>query len=532
MVDEVSLSDTSGVDSRSKTSRILWWLVFGVLLFIHLAKNFTDIDHATFWQDESKNYYAATNPFSELTYIAVHQDQPPLHYYFLHEALRFGSSERYLRGTSWAFILLMIVFAAFGMKEDPSWMRLCFIFTFLFYYFSRYLSQEMRPYAMGILLTFIGSVYFVQVCGDPSRRNLLKYGIWQFLGMYTISLGLSSFLAQGVFLAFWLAWNARSKGLVEVLTSYRGIIVVMGIISVLYLPYVIWVAIDQAEHDPISKVEMVQEAFVLSHYVKGFQWLVQQDEWYNVPGYLLLVKHGALVMLLVGVVTELRRGNLRVLYWFFFIFVNIIFVRVLLYERHFYSPRYMVPCYFASCYLIALGVYNSATWMCGRLATQFRWPKKNIQLALTSLFLVGATGFAVPPAKRFAHYVSTPVPDRPWRALRKEMKALSGQKIVMFDMGRLGSMYQHVARHDEDIVFAPEYWGPDDLSDPVAILNAGVYERFPEATHFFYIQSHMTKDDQLSNLFVQKMEAYGFELIENFNNNLNEFRLTAYRVEN
>lgn len=525
---------SKNISHKVKKSRasypLLWWLVFGVLLLIHLCKNFSDIDHATFWQDESKNYYAALNPYTELTYIAVHQDQPPLHYYFLHEALRYGSSEKYLRGTSWVFILIMIVFAAFGMKEDPPWLRLGFLFTFLFYYFSRYLSQEMRPYAMGILFTFIASVYFLEMCGNPSRRNLIKYGVWQFLSLYTFSLALSSFLAQGVFLGFWLLWNMRGKSLMESVRQYRWIVLVMGILSVLYLPYVIWVSIDQAEHDPISKVEMLGQAFVLTHYVKGMQWLVQQDEWFNFPGYGVLVKHGALVMLVVGVITELRRGNVRVIYWLFFIIVNIIFVRVLLYERHFYSPRYMVPCYFASCYLIARGVYNSTHFVAAAISVRGSLNRQSILVALCAVFFVGATAFAVPPVQRFLVYLNTPVPDRPWRALRKNMKALPGQKIVMFDMARMGSMYQYVARDDEDIVFAPEYWGPDDLSDPMAILSAGVYERFPDATYIFYVQSHLTQDDALKRFFTEKMEGYGFEPIENFNNNLDDYKLTVYRV--
>jgi uncharacterized membrane protein len=261
------------------------WPVFVALVLaltaIHLFVNGTDLDKREMWGDEISTFIVAQEPVSELlsgATIRCGHFQPPLYYLLAHGLLRLNGPEWVHRGLSWVFCLLLIYFILFGLTEIGLFARVVMVLLFCLGGFTHYLAQEFRPYALAALTSFVATILLLRLLRSPrSRRAALIYSGATVAMLYTLALDVWVFAAHGLFLIFWLLLEARAQGLRVAFRQYLPVIVVLGLIALVYLPYLIGsISLYDEVYGNVSAhrrslSKSIAAAFTLAHY-KNALW--------------------------------------------------------------------------------------------------------------------------------------------------------------------------------------------------------------------------------------------------------------------
>src|SRR5262249_12963331 len=125
--------------------------------------------------------------------------QPPLYYIALHSLIKINSSEWFLRGFSWVAILALFYFVLFYLEELNLVARVFFCIFFVFHGFTHLLAQELRPYALSALTSFIPPILFLRRLPAPTPPQARAYAIAALLMLYTLAFDVWVFICHGLY---------------------------------------------------------------------------------------------------------------------------------------------------------------------------------------------------------------------------------------------------------------------------------------------------------------------------------------------
>lgn len=469
-----------------------------LLSLLHLFQNALNISSAELWLDEASTYLVAQYPLGRaLTLPVEFHSQPPLYYALLHFLSRVDSSESVIRGASWLACLLLVGFVLFELNELRIVSRVAFCLLFVTNKVTLYLSQELRPYGLAVLTSFVASVLFLRLVRRPRSRRLLVASTLASLTMAcTLAFNVWVLAAHGLFAAGLVLASLKREGLRRTVRELWPIVASLGVIGAAYYPYVRFV--QKFQHQTGKPLPAVlNEAFKPDHYTAIFnQFAAAADPFTYVIG--ALIVHGLLC--------ELRKKNRTVLLWVLLFFGQIAFVHGFLLGRVVGSYRYILPAFPAFLFCVGLGLDHLAALRLPRF-----WP-----VALATLMLLVLDRHA--PFKASLH---SPAQAANWRRLYAEMKKVPGKKGIFFDTGYYAQMLEYVARADDDFTFfADGYAGLDAQrsagGNPMteAYIKKTVAAQAGALQCFFYSNDRRPGHKSLYEpVFVPEMKKLGYQKV-------------------
>jgi len=424
----------------------LFCAVISCVLLNHLFVNGSYIDQRTFWLDEATTFYVASRSLSGILTFAVKlHSQPPLYYFLAHYLIQFNDSVLFLRGASWFFILLLLIFILLFLSELKFEARLLFDLLLIFNSFTNYLSQEFRPYALASLLLFISTTLFLRLINNPQKRTLaLMYALSTCLMMYTLTINLWVFISHGIYLAIVFIVNFRKNGMGAVVKKYRNIIVSIATISAIYLPYAISVItsgrIGNIKETSVSLSEILLNPQTYLLALKSFsnqsRLLLSFISVSPKPFLFLLI---FLAMISFALYKSFKKSDSSVALWLIILLGQIVFVYYILHGRSFYAIRYLTPTFISFIFLIALGfnhLLKSSTFRFNSL--------------LISAFLIIPLTFA--NYQKFYNYLKEPTLFDFWQNFHKELQEINGKKLILFQPVYTSHMLESITRDDPQII--------------------------------------------------------------------------------
>ena len=168
------------------------------------------------WNDEYVSYMIAATPFSSGFIDAVKsQCHMPFYYLYLKFSMTlFGSSDLVLRLTStFAGILSIIAMYFVGKEKDNKTGIYCATFSaissFLIYY-----SQEVRFYSVLFLFSALALLFTIKTIKQPNKTNLIFNLIFNFLILFTHTIGFIFVFFNLLFLSIYLFKNFKKQILI------------------------------------------------------------------------------------------------------------------------------------------------------------------------------------------------------------------------------------------------------------------------------------------------------------------------------
>ena len=143
------------------------------------------------WNDEYVSWMIASTPFSDGFVSAIKsQCHMPLYYFYLKAVMCwFGQSDLVLRLSSVFMGVLGIVAMYFvGLQKDKKTGLVCALITALSS-FAIYYSQEVRIYSLLFLVSTVSLLYFIRLLKGRNLTNLFGLLIFDFLIMFTHTIG-------------------------------------------------------------------------------------------------------------------------------------------------------------------------------------------------------------------------------------------------------------------------------------------------------------------------------------------------------
>ncbi len=178
-----------------------------LLLIISIALIFrlpAVLNSASFWFDEIISLNIAQHNIIDSWQYLKWENNPPLHYWFLHVWLKFFStSEISLRLTSLLFSLLSIIsFYFLGKKLFNT--RVGLIASFLLSIASSqlFLSMDARMYPMLLFFSILSCYFFWRVLEHSNKKNWLFYILFTLLSFYTHLTGFFLFIIQNIYFIY------------------------------------------------------------------------------------------------------------------------------------------------------------------------------------------------------------------------------------------------------------------------------------------------------------------------------------------
>lgn len=420
-----------------------------VLTWVHLFRNATNISHKDLWLDEASTYLVAQYPLDTLLWLPTEfHSQPPLYYLVLHYWSMLSSEPAVLRGLSWLFCLLLIYFVLLAVNQLSMVARVVLCVLLVFHPFTLYLSQELRPYALGALLAFVSSVLLLRAGRTPAAWRLAcAYGLCALLMAYSVAFNAWTVAVHGLYVMALFGARARQQGVRTAYRQTRVLALVFGIVAAAYLPYVLLVP-DAAVGSSAAWSERIGQAFSLEPYRRAFTHLLAEP-WSPV----------ALGLALYGVIRERTRGGL---FWLVLVVGQIPFLELMLHDQRLVYPRYWAPVYPALLFMVALGVHHLSVRK-----------DRVLQAIVLGCLLLSAAWFA----PDFAAFARQPPPPTGWRTLSAELGRVEGNKVIFFRTGFYGQMLAYPARHDSSLTILTEGNPPP----PGSRAGAGGTERLRAA---------------------------------------------------
>jgi hypothetical protein len=417
------------LSSRPRLARAIWVGVGVLVSLLHLFQNGPGLANRDLWIDEAGTYLVAARSFlTTLTLPTEFHSQPPLYYVVLHFLIKINSSEWFLRGFSWLTVLAMLLYILYRLEELNLISRLFFALFFLFSGFTHYLAQELRPYSLSALTTFVATILLLRLIQDPSRKRAIAYAVSAVIMLYTHAFDVWFFLCHGLYFLVLFTVEASRKGLRPALKRNLPIAAAFAATSLAYLPYLGLAIHWQGDHGDPSWGKAFTEIENPVHYATALQGFLPFAAPWSWAIYGLM---------LVAMVVELQRKNFAVLLLLVLLLGQIGFVHGFLAGRSFMANRYYTPAFPIFCFLAGLGVHHLTT-----AANRAVWPA----VALLLAYMAWTMG---PP---FVASVQGPLPQGTWRAARTVLAAIPGKKVVLFDTGYQGQMLEYETRKDSDVV--------------------------------------------------------------------------------
>ena len=494
----------SEAGERNRVGGAVWIAAAVLLLLLHLFRNGSQIADRELGLDEAWTYYVASRPLlTNLTLPITYHAQPPLYYLILHALLRVNGAEWFLRGFSWLAILGLLGFVLRFLTELNPLARVFLCAVLVTHEITRYLAQELRPYALSTLSSFVATILFVRLLGRPGRRAALAYGAAALVSLYTFAFDVWVFAAHVLWLAVTAAWQSRGGWRGALRRHSAAALSVTGV-ALLYLPYLVlawhWHGATGAPEFSGSLQKIVHPGYSQAlRYFLGFG-LSPVAAWMTIA------------CVLGGIFAELRRGNATVLLVAAIILGQVVFVQAFLYGRSSVANRYYTPVFPLFWFLVSVGFHHLIPR-----------PPKLVWVVVLPALALGAGTLAFP----FFANAARPVPRSEWRQVRDALAAVPGRKVVLFDYGFEAQMLEYEARDDRDMVIKskrqPLWQGfPQHLQ--AESLEPEDVERTIEgesaADCFFYFIGRYFVDRGPSSpyfsVFVPAMNRRGYEAIPFF----------------
>ena len=156
------------------------------------------------WNDEYVSWMISATPFGHGFVNAVKsQCHMPFYYLYLKFFMTFlGQSDLALRLTStFAGIISIVAMFFVGKEKDEKTGLFCAGFSaissFLIYY-----SQEVRLYSVLFLFSALALLYLIRTVKQPNKKNLILCTIFNFLILFTHTIGFVFVFFNLVFLSF------------------------------------------------------------------------------------------------------------------------------------------------------------------------------------------------------------------------------------------------------------------------------------------------------------------------------------------
>ncbi|HJX51879.1 MAG TPA: hypothetical protein VJ801_03855, partial [Polyangia bacterium] len=405
-------------------------IAFVLLALVHLFRNGQGLALKELSLDEAGTWGIAVQSFwRNCTLPTEFHSQPPLYYFFLHFAVKFGESELYMRGISWLFCLAVVGFAIFGLREIGPLSRILLSVFFVLNGLTNWISRNVRPYAMAALAGFLSLVFFVRLLENSSRRRAIAYVVATTVMLYVTPLAVWTFASQLLFALVLVGVHVTRHGLRATFERYRVVAAAMLATGLLYVPYFLMAIHYQLRPGPglSPALQAALNQKTLLGVFEGFSLL-------GVPFSLAV-----LGLILLAVVAELAGRRPTVLLWLVVAVGQVAFAYGFLLGRTAVYYHYMTPAYPAFCFLVALGFHHLTQG-----ASRHAFKVASVVLVLLALRFSG----------EFRASVAAPMPDQGWRRVRTALAAIPGQKVVFFDTGYYGQFLEYYARKDRDLVMA------------------------------------------------------------------------------
>lgn len=471
-----------------RVARVVWIVTTALFALLHLCTNGLHISDRELWLDEASTYGVAARSLARnLTLPIEFHSQPPLYYVLLHILLHFNRSEWFIRGLSWLLMLTLLLLVLWWLRELTPLARAFFAFTLLTIDFTRYLSQELRPYALAALTTFVASVLFFRALRHPSRAAAFRWAVAAILMLYSLAFDVWVFACHGLFLVGAALARSRQGRWRAALSELQPLIVAAAAASLLYLPYLAATVHWNAGIGNPSWRGAVAQMMQLSYYQDATntyfpQWL---------PSYAV---YGLFLLAIVG---DLSLRRVDALLWLLMAVGQIAFVRGFLFGRTPVFDRYYTPAYPAFLFLMSLGVSRT-------FRTVPRFFVMVPIVLLLPLWKVGGPFIASTRAPQAAGH---------WRSVHRAIAALPGRKVIFFDVGYDGQMLQYVAHDDPSLVFAlmpGVQWasGGDNHLTPSYVAETIDKEAAAGARCFYYVVADA--NGPYRSTFVPAMHERGF----------------------
>jgi Dolichyl-phosphate-mannose-protein mannosyltransferase len=178
------------------------WLLGGVVV-VGAVLRFITLGHQSYWFDEAQAAHEFSLPFGSMVSSMVsHESNPPL-YFFLGWvwAKLFGTGAIGLRSLSalCGVALIVVVYlsgrALVSSRAGLIAAALAALSPFLIWY-----SQEAREYMLLALLSGISLYYFIRALDEPSRGNLVGWGVAAALAILTHAFAAFLIAPEAIFL--------------------------------------------------------------------------------------------------------------------------------------------------------------------------------------------------------------------------------------------------------------------------------------------------------------------------------------------
>jgi hypothetical protein len=481
----------SEISKNSRLARALWLTTAVLVSWLHLFVHTLGIKYSDLPLDDAGTWGVARRSLGTLLTLPTEfNSQPQLFYFFLHYLINISTSPWFLRGISWFFCWVLIMFVLFYWHELSLFSRLAFCLLFIFGDITHYLATAVRPYGMGSWLTLVSTVMLLRLLREPSLRRAIIYAIWTTAMLYTMAFEVAVFLVHGLFVVGTLVATLVRHGRAQALSRGKVWLPTLVAVSLAYLPFLILAIHYQYRSNPTDTLAKV---LTLSTYT------VTIENHFRFSQEAML---GLLVLSSLGLVGELGRRNWLVLLWPLTIVGSIAFVWYFIVGRSVIGAqgKYMMPAYLAVCALAAMGFQQFRPLVRRRF-----WPALVVMLAL----LVGSKFEA------FHAYMKAEPEIGPFTVLHRQMLSQPGKKVIFFDIGYDGQHVEYVARHDPNVIFATmrgRGWasgGDNHLTDEY-VTNTIEASREECRCFFYYIENPR---GPFARAFVPTLERRGFKRI-------------------
>jgi mannosyltransferase len=288
------------------------WLLFLLILILGAALRLYQLDGQSFWTDEITSYRNSSGTLSQVVFEPqVNSNIPPLYYLVVYGTLLVSGQDWVLRFPSVVFGILSILLL-FSILWRWSGPHVALVGSFLLAIspFHIWYSQELRPYALLIMLSLL-TFWFYQRLGENPGNRLLQAGFVISAAFtfycHTVSLAFIAFLgAHALFLSphrNWKYWFAVFAG-----------------VGVLLVPAValLWTTPPTGSANPSESFDIMGVAYAFWTFAVGYSLgpsvreLHQQDRIGTLYAHLPFVVPVALVfgaLLVAGLVRAYRRSR-------------------------------------------------------------------------------------------------------------------------------------------------------------------------------------------------------------------------------
>lgn len=488
--------------------------LLGLLTLLHVVLNWTGIGNEEFWIDEASTYALSVYPLERVVTITIdYHSQPPLFYILVNLVARLSATEAALRAIPWTCCLLFVYYAVLALPELKLVSRVVLAVMFIAHGHTFFMAQEMRPYALSVLTTFVASVQMVRLLEQPkSESRFWWYVISALLMAYSLAFTAWMLVAHGIFGACVIVQRMIREGVWPTLVEHKLVFGALACVAGLYLPYVIAVTKAQARTmtESVTLAARWDVATESKHHLKALSKMVLLKEPMSYVVYAIAT---------YVAVRRLRRGDLLPILLVLMLFGHIAFVHGFLHgklhpsaidvggvAKHIrVSHRYYTPAY---------GVF---LWWLAIAFDEFVG-RRNRTAMRASIFVIVAL-LAIEGPDAVAQW-REPALVRNWRRLFDETRVIPGTKGFFFDTGFYGQMLEHQARDDRSYYFFLRGYEPipgtmmagGGSNMTPGYINQMVDRYVGEVRCFFYVSNKRKGHPNLYEpAFVPTMARIGYQ---------------------